>query len=116
METTLKKRQRRRKRVRAKIKGTAQRPRLTVFRSNQAIYAQIIDDEKGVTLVAASEKDLDKNKKGRKTERARWVGEILAQKALKKKIIRVVFDRGYYQYHGRVRALAEGARKGGLKF
>jgi len=104
-----------------KIKGTTQRPRLAVFRSLRAIYAQIIDDEKGKTLVAASEKDLAQAakktaKKMTKTERARMVGEILARKALKKKVKAVVFDRRNYRYHGRVKALAEGARKGGLEF
>jgi len=103
------------------IKGTTKRPRLSVFRSNKAIYAQIIDDEKGKTLVAASERDLNKktkkpkNKKT-KMEKAEMVGEVLAKKALKKKIKTIVFDRGRHPYHGRVKALAEGARKGGLKF
>jgi len=104
-----------------KIKGTTKRPRLSVFRSSKAIYAQIIDDGKGKTLVAASEKDLNKKTKKQKnqktrTQKARMVGEILAQKASKKDIKTVVFDRGKYRYHGRVKALAEGARKGGLKF
>lgn len=89
------------------------RPRLAVFRSNKAIYAQIIDDEKGQTLVAASEKDL---KSGTKTEKAQMVGETLAKKAVKLGIKKVKFDRRGYQYHGRVKALAEGARKGGLLF
>lgn len=94
------------------------RLRLAVFRSNKYIYAQIIDDEKGHTLVAASEKDL-KLKKGEKltkTQRARMVGKILAEKAVGKKIFYVWFDRRKYKYHGRVKALAEGAREGGLKF
>lgn len=118
--------ERRRARVRAKIKGTFQRPRLSIFRSNRHLYSQIIDDEKGKTLVAASETDLELNKKkrsadsviknGPKTERARLIGQILAQKALEAGVKKVVFDRGSYQYHGRVRALAEGARKGGLEF
>lgn len=100
-----------------KIKGTTQRPRLAVFRSHQAIYGQIIDDQKGKTLVAANEKELTaKNKEGHKSARAGAVGELLAQKALKKKIKKVIFDRRGYQYHGRVKALAEGARKGGLEF
>lgn len=110
-----KQKQRRKTKIRAKIKNTAQRPRLTVFRSNQRIYAQIIDDEQGKTLVAASEKEI-KKKAETKTERAALVGEVLAQKASKKKIKKVVFDRGPYRYHGRVKALAEGARKGGLQF
>ena len=97
-----------------KIKGTKQRPRLSVFRSCRAIYAQIIDDQKGRTLVAASNFKLAV--KGNKTVQARAVGELLAKKALKKKIKKIVFDRGSYRYHGRVKALAEGARKGGLIF
>ncbi len=97
-----------------KIKGTTLRPRLSVFRSHRVIYAQVIDDEKGKTLVAANEKEM--KAKGTKIEKAALVGEALAKKALVKKIKTVVFDRGHYQYHGRVKALAEGARKGGLKF
>lgn len=114
-------REKRKIRVRAKTRGTAKNPRLSVFRSNKAIYGQLIDDEKGRTLVAVSERELDrktkkpKNKKT-KTEKARLVGELLAQKALKEGIKTVVFDRGPYYYHGRIKALAEGARKGGLKF
>lgn len=97
------------------------RLRLAVFRSNKALYAQIVDDVKGETLVAASEKDLKKvaklqGGKATKTERARMVGEILAQKAQKKGIKKVKFDRRSHQYHGRVKSLAEGARKGGLEF
>ena len=97
------------------------RLRLAVFRSNKALYAQIVDDVKGETLVAASEKDLKKvaklkSTKVTKTERARMVGEILAQKAQKKGIKKVKFDRRSYKYHGRVKSLAEGARKGGLEF
>ena len=105
-------------RVRSKVRGTSQRPRLSVFRSLKHIYAQIIDDQKGVTLVAASEKDLSPaSLKGKtKTEKAKLVGLALAKKALKKKITQVAFDRGPYRYHGRVKALAEGAREGGLKF
>lgn len=104
-----------------RIKGTTKRPRLSIFRSNKSIYAQIIDDEKGRTLVAVNQKDLDKKTKKQKnektkTEKARMVGEILAKEALKKKIKAVVFDRGRYRYHGRVKVLAEGARKGGLSF
>jgi large subunit ribosomal protein L18 len=109
--------EKRKTRVRAKIRGTAKRPRLSVFRSNKAIYVQLIDDEQRKTLVAASEKELAKKteKKITKTEKAKLIGELIAKKALKKKIKAVVFDRGSYRYHGRVKALAEGARKGGLK-
>ena len=97
-----------------KIRGTSKRPRLAVFRSQKAIYAQIIDDEKGKTLAAANDKEI--NGKGTKIEKAGLVGDALAKKALKKKIKAVIYDRRHYQYHGRVKALAEGARKGGLKF
>lgn len=92
-----------------------QRLRLSVFRSNKYIYAQIIDDEKKHTLVSASDKYLEKTK-GSKTEKARVVGGVLAQKAKKQKIKLVFFDRGHFAYQGRVKALAEGAREGGLDF
>lgn len=106
-----------RNKMKRKIKGTAKRPRLSVFRSNKAIYAQIIDDEIGKTLVTADERATKlPTKKATKTDKAREVGKILAKKALKKKIKTVVFDKGRYQYHGRVKALAEGVREGGLKF
>jgi len=104
----------RRKRVAARIKYSG-RPRLTVFRSNKAIYAQIIDDSQGKTLVSASSKDKAVKGKG-KIETASLVGELVAQKALKAKIKKVVFDKGGYKYHGRVKALADGARKAGLEF
>lgn len=102
-------------RVRAKISGTPERPRLNVFRSNANIYAQIIDDVNGVTLVSASsmEKDFEGSAN---CEGAKKVGSILAQRAKEKGIDTVVFDRGGYVYHGRVAALAEGAREGGLEF
>jgi large subunit ribosomal protein L18 len=126
-KTKQEKRYRRHRRVRAKIKGTAKVPRLCVFRSNKHIYAQLIDDEKGKTLISASDLDIKtqtKNKKTEKTQKplsgkeavAYRVGQILAQKALEKKFEKVVFDRGGYKYHGRVKALAEGARENGLKF
>lgn len=105
------KRLRRHKRVRAKIFGTAQRPRLCVFKSNQHIYAQLIDDEKGKTLAAASDLEIKKS-----AEKTKEVGKLIAEKAKVKKIEKVVFDRGGYKYHGRVKALAEGAREGGLNF
>lgn len=108
------KRYRRHRRVRAKIKGTAEVPRLCVFKSAKHIYAQLINDEKGKTLISAS--DLEIKKKDKKTSLAVEVGKLIAQKALEKKIKKVVFDRGSYKYHGRVKALAEGARDGGLKF
>lgn len=117
------KRFRRHKRVRSKIKGTAKIPRLCVFRSNKHIYAQLIDDEKGHILVSASDSELKDKKeiKAPKELRAKIataykVGELVAQKTLKKGIKKIVFDRGGYKYHGRVKALAEGARAGGLNF
>lgn len=97
-----------------KLRNIAQRPRLSVFRSNKFIYAQIINDIDGKTLVGISEKEL--TEKGVKTDKAKKLGMLLAKKALKKKIKTVVFDRGSYAYHGRVKALAEGAREGGLVF
>lgn len=151
METKIKreKKLRRQKRIRAKMYGTAARPRLCVFKSAKHIYAQLIDDEKGVTLASASDLELTsqsrrerKTKVSRKTDAkltphqnlvggrhetdakilsgkiaiALGVGKLIAEKALKNKIEKVVFDRGGYKYHGRVRALADGAREGGLKF
>lgn len=101
-------------RVRSKISGTAECPRLNVFRSNTNIYAQIIDDVNGVTLVSASSLELEGN--GGNKEAAFKVGEAIAKKAADKGITEVVFDRGGYIYHGRVKELAEGARQGGLKF
>jgi len=97
---------RRHKRVRAIVKGTASRPRLSVFRSNKRIYVQLIDDFRGITLLSLADKKTSASK----------IGENLAKKALEKGIEAVVFDRGGYKYHGQVKSLAEGARKGGLKF
>lgn len=105
-------RQRRHRRIRAKVRGTSLRPRLSVFRSNRAISAQLIDDEKAVTLVAASSRSL----KGSNVEKAKTVGQAIAEKAKKKKIDTVVFDRSGYLYAGALKALAEGARESGLKF
>lgn len=105
-------RDRRRKRIRAKVSGTADRPRLSVFKSNTTIYAQLIDDDAGKTLAMASTKGL----KGNKTEAAKAAGLALAKAAEGNKIVAVVFDRGGFIYTGRVKALAEGAREGGLKF
>ena len=107
----------RHKRVRGKISGTAERPRLCVFRSLQHIYAQVIDDTTGKTLAAASSQDKSlEGVYGGNKEAARKVGELIAKRALEKGIENVVFDRGGYIYHGRVAQLAEGAREGGLKF
>jgi len=128
------KRIRRHKKIRAKIKGTNERPRLCVFRSLKHIYAQLINDEKGKTLVVASDQEIKKSKKtiqgasskSKKTEKetartrkvaiAYEVGKLLAEKALKKKIQKAVFDRGGYKYYGRIKAVAEGAREGGIQF
>src|SRR5919199_4007603 len=109
-------RARRHRRVRGKIVGTAERPRLVVFRSNRGIDAQLVDDLAGKTLAAASWLHLRKSFKGNKTQQAAEVGKLLAQNAKKAGIERVVFDRGGYLYHGRVKALADGAREGGLEF
>ena len=109
-------RARRHRRVRGKLFGTAERPRLVVFRSNRGIEAQLVDDADGKTLAAASWLHLKKSFKGTKTEQAAEVGKLLAANAKKAGIERVVFDRGGYLYHGRVKALAEAAREGGLKF
>ncbi len=112
-------RKRRHRRVRKKVHGTPERPRLNVYRSLNHIYAQIIDDEAGVTLVSASTIDRELRAKMEgltKTEQARLVGLTVAQRALAKGIKKVVFDRGGYKYIGRVKALADGAREGGLEF
>ena len=109
-------RMKRHKRVRAKISGTPACPRLNVFRSEANIYAQIIDDTVGKTLVSASSLDKDVEGYGGNVAAATAVGKLVAERALKKGIETVVFDRGGYLYHGRVKALAEGAREGGLKF
>lgn len=103
-------------RVRGKISGTAERPRLCVFRSENHIYAQIIDDVTGNTLVSASSVEKGFEGKGGNVEAAKKIGAAVAERALQKGIEEVVFDRGGYIYHGRVKALAEGAREGGLKF
>ena len=109
-------RQKIKSRIRGKISGTAERPRLSVFRSNKEIYVQIINDENGTTLVAASTRDKDFNRSGNKVEQSKSVGLTAAKKAAEKGITAVVFDRGGFLYHGRVKAVAEGAREGGLKF
>ena len=103
-------------RTRKKLRAMAGRPRLSVFRSNKFLYAQIIDDESGKTLIGASEKQLKETGKTTNMERAKALGTLIAGAATKKKIKTVVFDKGRYAYHGRVKALAEGAREGGLAF
>lgn len=105
-----------RTRIRRTVKGTAERPRLSVFRSNKQIYAQLIDDLNGVTLVAASSAAKELSASGNKVAIATAVGKAIAEKAKSSGISSVVFDRGGYLYHGRVKALAEGAREGGLQF
>jgi len=118
-KTKKEKRERRHLRVRANLTGTALRPRLSVFRSNRHIVAQLIDDEAGKTLLAAADQEIKgiKNKKGDfvKINRSEQVGKLLAEKAKAKKIVKVVFDRGGYRYTGRIKAVAEGARAGGLE-
>jgi large subunit ribosomal protein L18 len=114
--TTREARLRRHRRVRGKIRGTAERPRLLVFRSNRGIFAQLIDDDAGRTVASASWLTLPKSFKGDKTEQASEVGKRLADSAKKAGVEAVVFDRGGYLFHGRVKALAEGAREGGLSF
>ena len=109
------KRLRNKARVRKKIFGTAEVPRLNVFRSSQHIYAQIIDDIKQMTIYSCSSLDI-KGEKGLPRDKAKKVGQILGKKALDKKLSKVVFDRGGFIYHGRIKALAEGAREAGLKF
>ncbi|MEZ4803869.1 MAG: 50S ribosomal protein L18 [Gelidibacter sp.] len=104
-------------RIRKVVSGTEARPRLAVFRSNKEIYAQIVDDVTGKTISAASSRDKDiSSAKGTKSEIATLVGKSIAEKALKAGVETIAFDRGGYQYHGRVKSLAEGAREGGLKF
>ena len=115
-QDTNKKRLHRHKRVRGKISGTAARPRLNVFRSTNNIYAQVIDDVKGITLASASTLDKEFNGYGGNKEAAKKVGTLIAKRALEKGITEVVFDRGGYVYHGRVQQLAESAREAGLKF
>ena len=106
----------RHKRVRAKVLGTALRPRLSVYRSNKHLFLQLIDDSNGKTLVGISDKIVKLPKKSKKIDLAYAAGKVLAERAKEKKIESVVFDRGGYKYHGRVLKVAEGAREGGLKF
>jgi large subunit ribosomal protein L18 len=109
-------RARRHRRVRGKLFGTAERPRLVVFRSNRGIEAQLVDDTEAKTLAAASSLHVKKSFKGNKTAQAAEVGKLLAENAKKADVETVVFDRGGYLYHGRVKALADAAREGGLRF
>ncbi|MBI2640774.1 MAG: 50S ribosomal protein L18 [Candidatus Sungbacteria bacterium] len=118
IKTKQEKRERRHRRVRAKVFGTSAVPRLSIFRSNKRVWVQLVDDTAGKTIVAASDKEIKANKKTAEKAVATGakVGELLARKAREKKIDRAVFDRGGYKYHGIVKAVAEGARNGGLKF
>lgn len=117
MDTKVLRRQKIRYRIRKNSVGTAQKPRLSVFRSNTEIYAQVIDDASGKTLISASSKDKDISAhKVNKTEKSKLVGAALARKATELGIQKVVFDRSGYLYHGRVKAVADGAREGGLQF
>lgn len=109
-------RKNRHKRIRRNLSGTAERPRLSVFRSNKNIYAQVIDDVEGVTLASASTLDSDVSETDNKSEQAALVGKLVAERATEKDVQEVVFDRGGYKYHGRVKALADAARENGLKF
>jgi len=116
IKTQADRRARRHLRVRKRVHGTAARPRLVVFRSSKHIYAQVVDDDKGVTLVGAADTSEGIQVEGSgKTAKSHAVGRLIAAKAKEKGIARVVFDRGGYQYHGRVKAVADGARKGGLE-
>jgi large subunit ribosomal protein L18 len=114
--TTREARLRRHRRVRGKVSGTAERPRLVVTRSNRGIVAQLVDDMDGRTLASATSLQLPKSFKGNKTEQAAEVGKLLAANAKQAKVETAVFDRGGYLYHGRVKALADAAREGGLSF
>ena len=112
----LEKRLRIKRRVRGKISGSAELPRLSVFKSNKEIYAQLIDDKEGKTLVSASSRDKGVDAKGTKTEISTAVGKAIAAKAIAAGITKIVFDRNGFVYHGRIKALADGAREGGLQF
>ena len=106
-------RKRRQQGIRKVVFGTTERPRLSVFRSNKHIYAQLIDDSKGITIASANDQSV---KSGNKSDRAKEVGKMLAEMAKKSKVVTIVFDRSGYKYHGRVKSLADAAREGGLKF
>jgi large subunit ribosomal protein L18 len=103
-------------RIRGKIRGSAERPRLSVYRSNKEIYAQLINDDNGTTVAAASTRDKGFARTGNKTEQSKTVGQAIAKLATEKGLTTVVFDRGGFLYHGRIKAVAEGAREGGLNF
>jgi large subunit ribosomal protein L18 len=114
--TKSERRQRIKFRIRKIVSGTAAKPRLSVFRSNKEIYAQLIDDDNNVTIIAVSSRDKGADTKGTNVEKANIVGKLIAEKAIKAGIETVTFDRGGYLYHGRIKSLADGARAAGLKF
>ncbi|SFC44867.1 large subunit ribosomal protein L18 [Parapedobacter composti] len=114
--TKVSRRERIKKGIRKRVSGSPERPRLSVYRSNKGIYAQVIDDQSGVTLVSASSQAKDFSVSGNKVEQSKAVGKLIAEKALAAGISKVVFDRNGYLYHGRVKSLAEGAREAGLDF
>jgi len=116
MSVKQEKRIRRHKKIRMNMHGTAVRPRLYVFRSNQHIYAQLVDDDKAKVLMGVSDRELKAKKGDKKSDLAKEVGKLIAKKAMENKIEAVIFDRGGVVFHGRIKALAEGAREGGLKF
>lgn len=117
MSTTVKNNRLRRKRsIRFRLQGTTTRPRLSVFRSNKHVYAQVINDESGATVVCASTLDKDIPEKLKGVERAKKIGELIAERAMAKKVNAVVFDRNGFLYHGQIKAVADGAREKGLKF
>ena len=103
-------------RIKKKVRGTAERPRLSVFRSNKEIYCQLIDDDSGLTIASASSRETGIPKDGNKTDQSKEVGKRLADRAKEKDVVKVIFDRSGYLYHGRVKALADGARENGLHF
>ncbi len=117
MENKILRRQKIRYRIRRKVKGTASMPRLSVFRSNTEIYAQLIDDDNGVTIASSSSKEKDiQAQKGPKVDKSKMVGTAIARKAIELGVKKVTFDRSGYLYHGRIKAIADGAREGGLEF
>lgn len=117
MDKKILRRQKIRYRIRRKVKGTASTPRLSVFRSNTEIYAQLIDDDNGVTIASSSSKEKDiQAQKGAKVDKSKMVGNAIARKAVELGVKKVTFDRSGYLYHGRIKAIADGAREGGLEF
>jgi len=116
MSVKQEKRIRRHKKIRMNMHGTKDRPRLFVYRSNQHIYVQLVDDDKAKIMMGASDKDVKSKKGEKKTDVAKEVGKLIAKKAMENKIEKVIFDRGGVLFHGRVKAVADGAREGGLKF